>query len=60
MAAGMAVFGLSPAASADETPVLGWAPTTSAGTYSYNTITVGQSASQTFTLTNSGGAATLR
>jgi hypothetical protein len=44
-------------ASASGPPVLSWAPS-SAGTYNYGTLTAGQTASQAFTLTNSGGKAT--
>lgn len=39
-------------------PAIAWSPTTSDGTYDYGAVTVGQTASQTFTLTNSGGRAT--
>jgi hypothetical protein len=39
-------------------PVLGWSPTTSTGVFDYGTLTFGQSVTQTFTLTNSGGSAT--
>jgi hypothetical protein len=56
-----AVVVLGPAAgvaSASAAPVLGWAPTTSPGTYSYGTLHAGQAASQVFTLTNSGNKAT--
>lgn len=45
------------AASANDTPVLGWAPTTASGTFNYVHLNAGQAASQTFTLTNSGGSA---
>jgi hypothetical protein len=38
-------------------PALAWSPATN-GAYDYGTITVGQTASQTFRLTNSGGSAT--
>src|SRR6266540_1721289 len=38
-------------------PALAWSPATN-GAYDYGTVTVGQTASQTFTLTNSGGSAT--
>jgi hypothetical protein len=60
VAAGAALTLLVPAetASASGTVVLIWSPTTSTGTYSYGTLTVGQTASQTFTLLNSGGANT--
>jgi uncharacterized protein DUF5050/centrosomal CEP192-like protein len=46
-------------ASADSVPALSWAPTTSSGADNYGTVTVGQTASQTFTLTSSGGAGAL-
>lgn len=46
------------AASASQTPVTNWSPTTSAGTYDYGTVSAGQTVSKTFTLTNSGGSAT--
>ena len=39
-------------------PSIAWSPTTSDGTYDYGAVNVGQTASQTFTLTNSGGRAT--
>src|SRR6266542_2964477 len=38
-------------------PALAWSPATN-DAYDYGTVTVGQTASQTFTLTNSGGSAT--
>ena len=46
------------AASASQGPVTSWTPTTSPGTFDYGTLTAGQTASQSFTLTNSGGSAT--
>jgi hypothetical protein len=46
------------AASATQTPVTRWSPTTSPGTYDYGMLTEGTAVSQTFTLTNSGGSAT--
>jgi hypothetical protein len=61
VAAGAALVLLGPAtgvARASGAPVLSWAPTTSAGTYNYGTLTAGQTLSQAFTLTNSGGTAT--
>src|SRR5438046_1907261 len=45
-------------ASAASRPALAWSPTTGTGTYDYGAVDVGQAASQTFTLTNSGGSAT--
>jgi hypothetical protein len=36
-------------------PALILSPTTSTGTYNYGTLDAGQTASQTFTITNSGG-----
>ncbi len=45
------------AASASGGPRLRWSPATS-GTFDYGVVTVGSSKSQTFTLKNSGGAAT--
>jgi hypothetical protein len=59
--AGVSVVLLIPAAGLASTsggPLLIWSPTTSAGTYSYGTVAAGQTVSQTFTLTNSGGTAT--
>lgn len=59
--AGAAVALVVPAvaASATQTPVTSWSPTTSAGTYDYGTLTApSQAVSQTFTLANSGGSAT--
>ncbi|MGH3205851.1 MAG: DUF1573 domain-containing protein [Streptosporangiaceae bacterium] len=44
-------------ASASQTPVLSWAPTTLPGTFDYGTVNEGQMVSQAFTLTNSGGSA---
>ena len=38
-------------------PALAWSPATN-GTYDYGAVSPGQTASQTFTLTNSGGSAT--
>jgi Raf kinase inhibitor-like YbhB/YbcL family protein len=38
-------------------PSITWSPTTSGGTYQYGAVTPNQTASQTFTLTNSGGSA---
>jgi hypothetical protein len=46
------------AASASQTPATSWSPVTSAGTYDYGTLTAGNTASKTFTLTNSGSSAT--
>jgi len=45
-------------ASAAGGPVLTWSPTTSAGSYSYAPLVPGRTASQTFTLTNTGTSAT--
>lgn len=45
------------AASASGSPALNWTPATSPGTYSYGSLAAGQTASQVFTLTNSGGSA---
>jgi outer membrane protein assembly factor BamB len=42
---------------AGRAPALAWSPTTSTGTFDYGAVDVGQTASQTFTLTNSGGSA---
>jgi hypothetical protein len=57
-AMGMLVAGTSAQAAA--TPVLAWSPTTSGGTYDFGTIdgVGGKTATQTFTLTNSGRSAT--
>src|SRR6266540_2900590 len=56
-AAAAAVTLLAPAAGQGAgAPALAWSPTN--GAYDYGTVTVGQTASQTFTLTNSGGSAT--
>src|SRR6266545_474363 len=56
-AAAAAVTLLVPAAGQGAgAPALAWSPTN--GAYDYGTVTVGQTASQTFTLTNSGGSAT--
>ena len=50
---------LAPAAGqAGGAPAIAWSPTTSGGTYNYGAVNVGQTATQTFTLTNSGGRAT--
>jgi hypothetical protein len=46
-------------ASASEAPVLGWSPMTSPGAYSYHALNPGETASQVFTLTNSGGPVSL-
>jgi hypothetical protein len=59
--AGAVVVLLGPAAgvaSASGTVALIWSPTTSTGTYNYGTLIPGQTASQTFTLINSGSAST--
>src|SRR6266545_7683970 len=57
-AAAVAVTLLAPAAGQGAgPPALAWSPATN-GAYDYGTVTVGQTASQTFTLTNSGGSAT--
>src|SRR6266511_2364412 len=54
----VAVALLVPAAGqADGEPALAFTPSTN-GAYDYCTVVVGQTASQTFTLTNSGGSAT--
>src|SRR5260370_769389 len=61
VATGVSVVLLVPAAGLASTgggAVLILSPTTSAGTYSYGTLDAGQTASQTLTLTNSGGTAT--
>jgi Cep192 domain 4 len=39
-------------------PSIAWSPVTSPGTFDYGAVNVGQAASQTFALTNSGGSAT--
>ena len=39
-------------------PAIAWSPVTSPGTFDYGAVNVGQAASQTFALTNSGGSAT--
>src|SRR5215218_4031584 len=59
LAGAMAAFTLlAPAAGqAVGGPALDWSPATN-GAYDFGTVTVGQTASQTFTLTNSGGSAT--
>jgi hypothetical protein len=60
VAAGAAVVLLGPAAgmaSASGGPVLGWSPTTSAGTFDYGTVNAGSTTSQAFTVINSGGSA---
>jgi len=56
VAAVAAVGRLVPAAAQASPPgvALSWSPTTSAGTFSYGSVAVGKSVSQTFTLTNSG------
>src|SRR6266508_1325005 len=57
-AAAAAVTLLAPAAGQTAgAPTLAWSPATN-DAYDYGTVTVGQTASQTFTLTNSGGSAT--
>jgi hypothetical protein len=43
---------------ASSPPIISWSPTTSAETFNYGTVKAGQSASQEFTLVNSGGSAT--
>jgi hypothetical protein len=55
VAAGLVL--LAPAAVGAKTsaPSLAWSPTTSAGTFDYGTVTVGDTPSQAFTLKNSGG-----
>ena len=59
VAACAAVALLIPAAAqARVAPAIDWSPTTSVGTYDYGAVTPGQTASLTFTLTNSGGSAT--
>src|SRR5206468_10309140 len=59
VAACAAVAMLTPAAAqARVAPAIDWSPTTNIGTYDYGAVTPGQTASQTFTLTNSGGSAT--
>jgi Cep192 domain 4 len=56
--AALAAVLLAPAAGqASRSPSLAWSPTTSAGTFDYGAVDVGQTASQDFTLTNSGGSA---
>src|SRR3954451_17283947 len=59
VAGGAAFMLLGPAAgmagAAATGPVLGWSPS---GTYGYGTLNAGQTASQTFTLDNSGSGAT--
>src|SRR5215216_2478900 len=59
LAGAMAAFTLlAPAAGqAVGGPALDWSPATN-GAYDFGTVAVGQTASQTFTLTNSGGSAT--
>jgi hypothetical protein len=47
-----------PTAFGGSAPSIAWSPTTSAGTFDYGAVDVGQTVSQTFTLTNSGGSAT--
>jgi virginiamycin B lyase len=37
-------------------PSLSWSPTTTPGTFDYGTVVIGDTASQAFTLTNSGGS----
>ena len=61
VATGVSVVLLIPAAGLASTaggPALILSPTTSTGTYNYGTLDAGQTASQTFTITNSGGTAT--
>jgi hypothetical protein len=41
-------------------PVLVWSPTTSSGTYDHGAVGVGETSSQTFTLSNRGRSATGR
>src|SRR5205823_1785258 len=53
-----AVVLLAPAAGeAGGPPVIAWSPTTSPGTFDFGAVKVGDTPSQTFTLTNSGGSA---
>src|SRR5215210_1701874 len=57
-AAAASIALLAPTAGhADGGPVLAWSPTTSSGTFDYGAVDVGQTSSQQFTLTNSGGSA---
>jgi hypothetical protein len=59
-AAAVAVTLLAPGAGqAGGPPSLAWSPSTS-GSFDYGTVGVGHNASQTFTLTNSGGSSTAR
>ena len=58
VATGVSVVLLIPATGLAGTsggPALILSPTTSTGTYNYGTLDAGQTASQTFTITNSGG-----
>jgi len=48
------------AAQAGGPPAIAWSPTTSGGTFDHGAIVVGETASQAFTLTNTGGSATAR
>jgi len=60
LALGLVLVGLAipVAGMAGGPPSIAWSPTTSPGTYDYGALTLGASASQTFTLTNSGGSGT--
>src|SRR3954468_7880176 len=48
---------LVPAAMGTRAPSIFWSPTTDGGTFDYAAVTPGQTASQAFTLGNSGGSA---
>jgi outer membrane protein assembly factor BamB len=48
----------SAAGQAAAAPSLAWSPTTSSGNYDFGLVNIGDKPSQTFTLKNSGGAAT--
>jgi hypothetical protein len=54
----VAIFTPAAAQARGAPPAIDWSPTTDIGTYDYGAVTPGQTASQTFTLTNSGGSAT--
>jgi hypothetical protein len=53
----LAVAGQQAGAARTPLPTIAWSPSTN-GTFDYGMVNVGQTVSQEFTLTNSGGSAT--